>query len=464
MKRAVAYMRMSTDKQEHSIDSQYRLIQDYADKNSIILIGIYSDEGISGRNAEKRPQFMQMIEDSTNGTFDCVLIYDSSRFARNLEQSLVYKSILKKNGVTLLSVTEPILDEDTSLITDALMGAMNEMYSRKLSKNVKRGMEQKALRGEFLSAPPFGYRRIKHLQPIEIDTEEAEVITYIFSQYHSGKSPFSIAQELNNRGVKTRFGNSMERRSIIYILKNPTYKGYLKWSCDAKTIYKKADHKPIISESLFDEVQQKLLSNKKDSKPKSRPPESYKHWLSGIIYCSACGSVYTYSKGYDGRKNRFRCSGYTKGKCTSSKSITVEELEEIVVSTLTIILPSDLNYCYFTPCKSVPFSKESYQSKIKKLNLSLERAKQAYLQNVDTLSEYKIQKSKINLEIENLNALIKQEETFKNSCKTKPNVKLINFITLFQNENNIVRHTIIKSMIYKIIIHEQQNIIEFIFY
>ena len=141
MKQAIAYMRMSTDKQEYSIDSQERLIKNYAKSHGFIIVDTYIDEGISGKLAEKRPAFLKMIDDSSSNKFDTVLIYDSSRFARNLEQSLVYKSVLKRNGVNLVSITEPVFDDDTSLITDALFGAMNEMYVRKLSKNVKRGIK-----------------------------------------------------------------------------------------------------------------------------------------------------------------------------------------------------------------------------------------------------------------------------------------------------------------------------------
>lgn len=128
MKSAVAYMRMSTDKQEYSLESQLRLIKEFACKNNYFLKDTYIDEGISGKTAQKRPAFLKMIEDSFFHSFDYILIYDSSRFARNLEESLVYKSILKKNGVCLISITEPALDDDISLITDALLGAMNEMY------------------------------------------------------------------------------------------------------------------------------------------------------------------------------------------------------------------------------------------------------------------------------------------------------------------------------------------------
>lgn len=169
MKAAVTYMRMSTDRQEHSIDSQERLIKSYANQNNFAILHNYIDEGISGRNAEKRPQFLQMIDDSAKGEFQYVIIYDSSRFARNLEQSLVYKSILKKNGVELVSITEPVLDEDTSLITDALFGAMNEMYSRKLSKMLSAAWNRKPFAGNFAEMSLSGMITIeprKSLSPI----------------------------------------------------------------------------------------------------------------------------------------------------------------------------------------------------------------------------------------------------------------------------------------------------------
>jgi DNA invertase Pin-like site-specific DNA recombinase len=89
-----------------------------------------------------------MIEDSSRGEFEAVLIFDSSRFARNLEESLVYKSMLRRNGVSIISATEPAAgDEDVALLTDALMGAVNEMFSRKLSKAVKRGMNYRIEQG-----------------------------------------------------------------------------------------------------------------------------------------------------------------------------------------------------------------------------------------------------------------------------------------------------------------------------
>ena len=115
MKTACAYIRVSTDKQEElSPDAQKRLLIDYAKKNNVSLLAdnIYIDNGISGKKADKRPEFMKMIglAKSKEHPFDIVLVWKFSRFARNQEESIVYKSLLKKNDVDVVSVSEPLVD------------------------------------------------------------------------------------------------------------------------------------------------------------------------------------------------------------------------------------------------------------------------------------------------------------------------------------------------------------------
>ena len=109
---ACAYIRVSTDKQEElSPDAQKRLVIDYAKKNNMLLTNdnIYVENGISGKKADKRPEFMKMIgmAKSKEHPYDVILVWKFSRFARNQEESIVYKSLLKKNNVEVVSVSEP---------------------------------------------------------------------------------------------------------------------------------------------------------------------------------------------------------------------------------------------------------------------------------------------------------------------------------------------------------------------
>ncbi|MBR1738315.1 MAG: recombinase family protein [Firmicutes bacterium] len=395
---AAAYLRMSTDKQEYSVESQQRLINDYAKRNGIIIVRNYIDEGISGRNAEKRPAFLEMIADSSKNMFEMVLIYDSSRFARNLEQSLVYKSILKRNGVKLISITEPILDDDTSLITDALLGAMNELYSVKLSKNVKRGMEEKALRGEYLSCAPFGYDRKIHNMPLVINEEERAIVEKIFDDIISGVSAYAIAKELNMMNIKTKRGNAVDKRMIVNIIQNPVYKGYLRWNSERGEIIKKADHAAIISEEKFETANKIIAENKRERADK--PIETHKHYLIGLIRCKYCGTVFVYAKGYKGRGARFRCGGYGNGKCTVGTSIGVEYAQELILSALKPIFDENIS-------EEIVISEQkedigAIDKKSAALKKTLKRAKDAYLSGVDTLEEYNAVKTAVLGEIEEL--------------------------------------------------------------
>ena len=98
VKYAYGYVRVSTDKQEElSPDSQEKLLRDYAARNNIVILKIFFELGVSGRKAKKRPQFQEMIAaaKSPDHPVDLILVWKFSRFARNQEESIVYKSLLK---------------------------------------------------------------------------------------------------------------------------------------------------------------------------------------------------------------------------------------------------------------------------------------------------------------------------------------------------------------------------------
>jgi site-specific DNA recombinase len=164
MKTAAAYIRVSTDDQlEYSPDSQLEKIREYAAANNMILPEKYifrEEEGISGKKAERRPEFMRMIGTAKQKPkpFDAIIVWKFSRFARNREDSIVYKSMLRKQyGIDVLSVTEQLGDDKMSIIVEAMIEAMDEYYSINLAEEVRRGMNEKVMRGEPVSIPPFGY-------------------------------------------------------------------------------------------------------------------------------------------------------------------------------------------------------------------------------------------------------------------------------------------------------------------
>jgi DNA invertase Pin-like site-specific DNA recombinase len=272
--RAAAYIRVSTEDQiEFSPDSQLKRIQEYADQRNIFLNEdfIFLDEGISGRHTSNRPAFLRMIQAARQKPrpFDQILVWKFSRFARNRQDSIFYKSMLRKEcGIDVISVTEQLSDDPTSILIEALLEAMDEYYSLNLAEEVRRGMNEKFSRGGVVSIPPFGYQ-MKNGK-FETDPNKAIYVKMIFEDYLNGLQPTEIAEKLNMRGICTRRGNHFTARAIRYILTNPFYAGYQRRNLNESSkkppepvlTTVRGQHMPLISEEDFQAVQLRLRLQK----------------------------------------------------------------------------------------------------------------------------------------------------------------------------------------------------------
>ena len=156
LKYGYGYVRVSTDKQEElSPDSQEKLLRDYAKNNNMILLEVFFEIGVSGRKADKRPEFQRMISlaKSDDHPVDTILVWKFSRFARNQEESIVYKSLLKKqHNVDVVSISEPLIEGPFGSLIERIIEWMDEYYSIRLSGEVLRGMKEKALKEGYQSS------------------------------------------------------------------------------------------------------------------------------------------------------------------------------------------------------------------------------------------------------------------------------------------------------------------------
>ena len=232
MKTGAAYIRVSTEEQtEYSPDSQLKKIREYAAAHEILLPErlIFLDEGISGRSASRRPAFLRMIGMAKQKPrpFDLILVWKFSRFARSRQDSILYKSMLRKDcGIHVISITEQLSDDPTAILIEALLEAMDEYYSINLAQEVRRGMNEKFSRGGVVSVPPFGYRM--GTECFVPDAEKSFLVPMIFEDCLNGLTCRQIAVKLNRLGIRTARGNPFESRTVQYILTNPTYTGKLR--------------------------------------------------------------------------------------------------------------------------------------------------------------------------------------------------------------------------------------------
>ena len=339
---ASAYIRVSTDDQaELSPETQLEEIRKYAQREGIVLLQdhIYIDSGISGKKAERRPEFMRMIATAKEKDcpFSLILLWKYSRFARNQEESIFYKSVLRsKCGVDVVSVTEPLIAGPFGSLIERIIEWMDEFYSIRLSQEVKRSMSVNAQRGKLQCTASFGYRvEDGRLVPEE---EEAQLVRRIFDSFLSGKGLFPIAKELNGLGIRTHRGNRFENRTIEYILRNPVYIGKLRWNPTGRTrrdffneniIVADSDHEPLVTQETWDAAQRRLDEVKAQWGYKARPTSDLKSWLSGLVRCSACGATLIFSK-----PHFYKCNNYARGRCAHSQHIRADLLEAALLARL----------------------------------------------------------------------------------------------------------------------------------
>ena len=431
-KTAALYIRVSTDKQEElSPDSQKRLLLEYAKNHNMIVSQkhIYTENGISGRKADKRPKFQQMIAaaKSEEHPFDVILLWKFSRFARNQEESIVYKSMLRnKCHVDVVSISEPLIEGPFGGLIERIIEWMDEFYSIRLSGDVTRGMTENALRGAYQCRPPLGYRIPYHKATPEIVPEEAEIVRLIFNKYVNGRmSLFALTKYLNGLGLKTNRGKPFEKRSLEYILQNPGYAGDVRWNRTvnetkeirdpSEWIIRPGHHPAIISKELFLAAQERFQA---EYKPRNaKPSEISRHWLSGLLKCPSCGR--SLSSCVMHRKTApdtfsFQCYGYLKGKCSHNCYVRAEEIEPAVIKALEdAIRRGNVTYTVKknqTHRKNNDTELETLKKNLERLEQKEARAREAYMDGIDTKEEYRKNKERLQQERSELEELISQME------------------------------------------------------
>lgn len=475
VKYAYGYIRVSThDQEEISPDSQEHLLRDYAAKNNIVILKIFTDLGISGRKANKRPGFQEMIglAKGDDHPVDQILVWKFSRFARNQEESIVYKSLLKKqHNVDVVSVSEPLSDNPFGSLIERIIEWMDEYYSIRLSGEVHRGMKENALRGAYQARPPLGYKVVEHGKPPVIVPEEAKIVRTIFEKYtNEGMSFFDIARYLNSLGLKTSHGKPFERRSVEYIIQNPSYCGMIRWNRTENStnrikdkdewIVTEGQQPAIISKELFESAQERFKATYKQVG--KRPSSTYKHWLSGLLKCPDCGRTLTSAtmKRVNGEKySYFSCYGYSKGKCKKPNGISSLVLEKEVLTSIKEILDTkDIVYELreYQPTEQFD-ERKAITEQLESLTGKEERIKASYREGIDTLEEYKANKAIIQKERESLEQQLKELKKAARKSDQDPadamlqKVRSVYDILISNNYTYVQKNEALKQIIDKII-------------
>ena len=185
---------------------------------------IYTDEARSA-TTDNRPEFQHMMVDAETGEFKAVIVHKLDRFSRDRYDSAYYKRLLKKNGIRLISVLENLDDSPESVILESVLEGMAEYYSKNLAREVRKGMNENALKAKHNGGiPPLGYD-VTPDKGYALNQTEAVTVRLIFELYTQGYGYGKIIEELNSKGMKTKTGKSFVKNSISEILRNEKYIG-----------------------------------------------------------------------------------------------------------------------------------------------------------------------------------------------------------------------------------------------
>ncbi len=309
VKKAAIYARVSSERQDVdlSISAQLKALREYAARQNYPIVKEYVDEAESGRSID-RPGFKAMIAVSRQkpAPFQVILVWKLSRFARNREDSIIYKSLLRKHGVQLVSINEPLEDTPSGRLLEGIIEVIDEFYSANLSQDVVRGMRESASRGFYPGGPiPYGYSRVKiqdgatSRSKLEPNSATSPVVERIFRECVSGQGMVEIVKGLNGDGLTTRAGNKWGKTSVHNILRNEAYAGVLTWDMRRRRHNGGGDPPvpiriedawpPIVGKETFEQAQAMLKSRA----PKVTHPRVVhsEYVLSGMIKCKECGTA-----------------------------------------------------------------------------------------------------------------------------------------------------------------------------
>lgn len=334
MKRAIIYIRVSTDEQAEKgfslRDQKAKLIQ-YAESNNIEVIKIF-EEDYSAKTFD-RPEYrvLQKFLKENKKTIDLMLFTKWDRITRNTGESYQQLNNLQKMGITPIAIEQPLdLTIPEQLLMPAVYVSVPEVENKRRSLNTIAGMRRSAKEGRYVGATPRGYNSVRDEfdKPLLVPNELSKSIRLAFELIASGKySQKDARMKLEENEV------TISRTQFSVLLKNPLYMGYVKVKAfnHEKEELVKGIHEPIITEDLFYKVQS-VTSSRTNKKLAYKTMSIDRYPLRGFIECYKCGRNLTASsaKGNGGMYYYYHCSDGCKN--IISTQIVNSEIEKIFSS------------------------------------------------------------------------------------------------------------------------------------
>lgn len=515
--RAGIYTRLSNERSEEwrsksfSIETQTIACKEYALKESIDIVEVYTDYEYSGTNFE-RPSFIRMMNDIKSRRINCIIIRDLSRLGREyLEMGRLIDKVFPFLGVRFISVNDKL---DALNNTDSkksfevtLKNIINDLYAKDISVKIKSSKMNRAKNGYFIgSVPPYGYKvvKLKEGQKLELDENTCGIAREMFDLTLSGLSQFEVAKIFNTKGYTTPMVYYKTRRlkrlpddpewskgTISKILTKSAYTGKLVQgvkqqnlakgikqhftSEDEYIIYENA-HEPIITE----EEHQKILEGRKERKDLSffaRKPHDFdrdpENRYKGKIFSSYSGKeLYRRIVIYGKNKERFHYifrNERSTGKLNEEPNIHIaekmidEKLREIVRSLITSSTSKErlikrVKTRYDKSLNSIEDKLKKLEKKIDREEIELKNSYEKYKENRLSLEKYRLKREIATNHISNFGLeRVELEDRYKLlEVELEKSIKWIEDLYLAIKEERLSKD-LIEALVEKIIVKNKKE-------
>lgn len=459
--RAALYCRVSTIEQAtegYSIGEQKEKLSAYARAQSYSIVGVYSDEGFSGKDLN-RPAMMNLMTDIKQGKIDTVLIYKLDRLSRNVSDVLYLVDLFDKYDVVFFSLHENFdLGSPFGRAGLKMMATFSELERETIVERMQMGKLARANAGKY-SCPgkcPFGYRYDKNGDCFHVDETEAEMVRKMFDLYINENFTFRKLYDYFRTAypdVKF-FSNPMCCKPII---ERPMYAGYFRYK--GGELIPGTNFPAIISYETYLKAQAQVEINRTQ-----RTSDNTPYLLTGLLFCGRCGNRYVgkmyerYTKKPDGthtKHYRYRDYGcaarikrdanYHPGAC-DNEIFRAEELEKYVCDFIKNIDIDDYDTMSYAPGFI-----DSLIAQVGAAKQSQERLLDLYVNGDIDRDAYLIRKLPLDSKINELNTLIEKESDSVKTSVTDgvANIKekLKNFDSLSKKEKRLLMHFLIKSVV-----------------
>lgn len=335
--KALIFARVSSREQEetgYSLDSQIKLLQDYAEGKFTVLRVFRVSESASGKQVRKL--FNEMFQYATKNHIPIVLCEKIDRLTRNPKDAAVVDDWVKESkGREVHFIKESFVLNDKTKAHESLVWDMKvaiaRFYTNNLSEEVLKGQKEKIAQGWLPTKPPIGYKTTgeKGHKTHLVDEKKASLVREMFELYSTGNhSTLSLVKTMHEKGLRNRAGGRVGKSRLHMLLSDPFYRGDIRWN----GVITKGKHEPLISRQLFEKVQSVLCR-------KIKNPQYRKHLpiFKAKLHCEGCGGTIT----WEIQKGRWygHCNHHLH--CGQKKWVRQDQVEKELFPLFDRLVPKD---------------------------------------------------------------------------------------------------------------------------